>query len=96
MPAKKVAILVRQPHRHHESLRSSLGCLLENHLVSYLVLDYEIQQDQAVLDNLEFLDEMEGERFSNHPANVEQHGFTYLSLAQMGELLREQDIIIPF
>jgi hypothetical protein len=39
---------------------------------------------------------MEGTRFSNYPANVEKHGFGYLSLAQMGELLREQDIIIPF
>jgi len=39
---------------------------------------------------------MEGTRFSNYPANVEKHGFGYLRLAQMGELLREQDIIIPF
>lgn len=96
MAAKKVAVLVRQPHRQYEALRSCLGCLLENYLVTYLVLDCEVQQNQAILDNLEFLDEMEGERFSNHPANVEEHGFTYLSLAQMGELLREQDVIIPF
>jgi hypothetical protein len=96
MPEKKLAVLVRHPHRQHEALRSSLGCLLENYLVTYLVLDYEVQQDQAYLDNLEFLDEMEGERFSNQPANVEQHGFKFLSLSQMGELLREQDIVIPF
>ncbi len=96
MPAKKVTILGRHPHRQHEALRSSLGCLLENHMVTYLVVDYEVEKDQAYLENLEFLDEMEGERFSNHMANVEQHGFTYLSLAQMGELLRDQDIIIPF
>ncbi len=96
MPAKKVAILARHPHRQYEALRSSLGCLLENHEVTYLVLDYEVQLDEAYSDNLGFLDEMEGARFSNHPANVEKHGFGYLSLAQIGELLREQDVIIPF
>jgi hypothetical protein len=93
---KKVAVLARQPQRQYEALRSSLGCLLEDHRVTYLVLDYEVELDEAFSDNLGFLDEMEGRRFSNHPANVEKHGFGFLSLADMGELLREQDIVIPF
>ncbi|HEY9073016.1 MAG TPA: hypothetical protein VIN67_02690 [Desulfobaccales bacterium] len=93
---KKVAILARQPDRQFEALRSSLGCLLENHEVTYLVLDYEVQEGEAFSNNLEFLDDMEGRRFSNVPANVEKHGFGALSLGEMGELLREQDIIIPF
>jgi hypothetical protein len=93
---KKVAILARQPHRQFEALRSSLGCLLENHEVTYLVLDHEVQESEAFSNNLEFLDDMEGRRFSNVPANVEKHGFAALSLQEMGELLREQDIIIPF
>jgi hypothetical protein len=93
---KKVAVIARQPHRQYEALRTSLGCLLEDHQVTYLVLDYEVQLDEAFEDNLGFLDEMEGKRYSNHPANVEHHGFAYLSLPEMGELLREQEIIIPF
>jgi len=93
---KKVAVLVRHPHRQYEALRSSLGCLLEDHRVCYLVLDHEISLDEAFADNLGFLDEMEGRRYSNHPVNVEKYGFTYLNLGQMGELLRSQDIIIPF
>ena len=93
---KKVAVLVRQPQRQYEALRTSLGCLLEDHQVTYLVMDHEVELDEAFSDNLGFLDEMEGRRFSNHPANVEHHGFGFLSLADMGELLREQDIVIPF
>jgi hypothetical protein len=93
---KKVAVLARHPHRQYEALRSSLGCLLEDHAVTYLVLDYEVQLDEAFTDNLGFLDEMEGHRYSNHPVNVEQHGFAHKSLAEIGELLRDQDIIIPF
>jgi hypothetical protein len=93
---KKVAVIARHPHRQYEALRTSLGCILEDHQVTYLVLDYEVQLDEAFSDNLGFLDEMEGKRFSNHPVNVEQHGFASLSLPEMGELLRDQDIIIPF
>jgi riboflavin synthase len=93
---KKVAVVVRQPQGHYEALRTSLGCLLENHQVSYLVLDEEIHPDEAFSDNLGFLEEMEGRRYSNHPANVEKYGFTSMDLAEMGELLRQQDIIIPF
>jgi len=93
---KKVAVVVRHPQRHYEALRTSLGCLLEDHQVSYLVLDEEIQPDEAFTDNLGFLEEMEGWRYSNHPANVEKYGFIFLDLAAMGELLRGQDIIIPF
>jgi hypothetical protein len=93
---KKVAVVVRQPHRQYESLRTSLGCLLEDHLVSYVVLDQAVTIDEAFQDNLGFLDEMEGRRYSNHPANVEKYGFTPVSLADIGELLGEQDIVIPF
>jgi hypothetical protein len=93
---KKVAVVAREHQRHYEALRTSLGCLLEDHQVSYLVLDEEIRPDEAFTDNLGFLEEMEGRRYSNHPGNVEKYGFTYLDLAAMGELLRSQDIIIPF
>ena len=93
---KKVAVLVRDPQRQYEALRTSLGCLLEDHRVTYLVLDHEVKLDEAFTDNLGFLDEMEGQRFSNNPANVAKHGFAFLSLADMGELLREMEIVIPF
>lgn len=93
---KKVAVVVRQPSRHYEALRSALGCLLEDHAVSYVVLDAEITPDEAFSDNLGFLEEMEGRRYSNHPANVAKYGFTSLALPEIGALLREQDIVIPF
>lgn len=93
---KKVAVVVRRPQRQYEALRTSLGCLLEDHEVTYLVLEEEIHPDEAFSDNLGFLDEMEGRRYSNHPANVEKYGFAAISLAEAGELLRQQDVIIPF
>jgi hypothetical protein len=45
---------------------------------------------------MEFLDEMEGERFSNNKANVEKYGFQYASIEKIGEMLRKADLVIPF
>jgi hypothetical protein len=52
--------------------------------------------DEAYHDNMEFLDEMEGERFSNNKANVEKYGFQYASIEEIGEMLRKADLVIPF
>lgn len=43
-----------------------------------------------------FLDEMEGERYSNNQTNVEKYGFKYASIEEMGEMLRKADLVIPF
>jgi hypothetical protein len=94
---KKVAVLVNTENQQYEGLRSSLGMMLYNTAVQMFVVDKEIaNMDEAYKDNMEFLDEMEGERFSNHPANVEKYGFKYASIEQMSEMLRQADLIIPF
>lgn len=94
---KKVAVLVKDERQQYEGLRSSLGMMLYNTAVQMFVVDKEIaSMDEAYKDNMEFLDEMEGERFSNNPANVEKYGFKYASVEQMGEMLRQADLIIPF
>ena len=94
---KKVAVLINNESQQYEGLRSSLGMMLYNTAVQMFVVDKEIaKMDEAYKDNMGFLDEMEGERFSNNPANVEKYGFKYASVEQMGELLRQADLIIPF
>jgi hypothetical protein len=94
---KKVAVLINSENQQYEGLRSSLGMMLYNTAVQMFVVDKEIaNMDEAYKDNMEFLDEMEGERFSNNAANVEKYGFKYASIEQMGEMLRQADLIIPF
>jgi hypothetical protein len=61
------------------------------------VLNDEIaNMDEAYEDNMGFLDEMEGERFSNNKINVEKYGFQYATVEQIGEMLRQTDVVIPF
>ena len=94
---KAVAVLINNKEKQYEGLRSSLGMLLYNTWVQMFVVNDEIaNMDEAYSDNMEFLDEMEGERFSNNSANVEKYGFQYITLADVGIKIHEADLVIPF
>lgn len=94
--AKKVAVLIKDKERQYEGLRSSLGLLMEFHIVSMIVLNHEIELTEEYKDNMEFIDEMEGTRYSNLPANIEKYGFEPLDLASIPKKLKENDIVIAF
>ncbi len=94
--AKKVAVVIKEKERQYEGLRSSLGLLMEFHIVSMIVLNHEIELTEEYKDNMEFIDEMEGTRYSNVPANVEKYGFEPLSLEELPKKLKENEVIIPF
>lgn len=93
---RRVAVVTRDRSRQFEALRTGLGLLLERHSISLFVLDHEIEPDEHSLDNLGFFDEMDGDRYSNVPGNVERHGFRPVSLRETGRLLTEHDLVIPF
>lgn len=93
---KKVAVVIRDKKQHYEGLRTSLGALLDQVEIQMFVLDHEIEMHEAYQENMEFLDEMEGERFSNNKANVEKYGFQFADLETIGQKLKEVDIVIPF
>ncbi len=94
--AKRVAVITKDRDRQHEALRTGLGLLLESHSVSVFVLSHEIERSEHYLDNLGFIDEMGGDRYSDHAVNVERYGFRPVSLQEAGKLLAEYDLIVPF
>ena len=93
---KKVAVLIREKTRQYEGLRSSLGLLLENHIVSMFVLNHEIELTEEYLDNMGFIDELEGARYSDVADNVNKYGFQPVTLEEIALKLRENQVIIPF
>ena len=94
---KKVAVIIKEPGQQYEGLRTSLGTLLEDAAIKMIILDHEIaDMNEAYSDNMEFLDEMEGERFSNNAVNVEKYGFKNASIEEIGQYLNEADVVIPF
>jgi hypothetical protein len=95
--ADKIAVLVKEVDQQYEALRTSLGLLLEMAEVQMFVMNHEIaNMDEAYSENMEFLDEMEGERYTNNTANAEKYGFKLLTSQEISEKLKEASLIIPF
>jgi len=93
---KRVAVVIKDKERQYEGLRSSLGLLLEDHQIHMFVLNHEVDMTEEYSDNMGFIDEMGGSRFSNVPANAEKHGFELVSLEEVARKLGDHEIVIPF
>ena len=103
---KKVALLIRDPKQQYEGLRTSLGLLLESVEIKMIVLDHEVsalankeadeEAYEEYFDNMGFIDEMDGERYSNNQRNVDVWGFKPATPDVIATLLRDADNVIPF
>jgi hypothetical protein len=93
---KKVAFIVRGKEELWEGMRSSLGLVIENNYVTMVVLDQEVEMTDEYKENLEWFVDMEGEYYSNVPANVEKYGFKPTTIEELAEKLKEMDTIVPF
>jgi hypothetical protein len=93
---KKVAVVIKDKDRQYEGLRSSLGLLLEKHVVSMFVLGHEVEMTEEYGDNMGFIDEMGGARYSDVPANVAKYGFQMVTEDELPLRLKESELVIPF
>jgi hypothetical protein len=69
---------------------------IESFYTYMFVLDTEINPTEEYLANLKWLDDLEGQYFSNNKTNAEKYGFQYLNIEEIGEKLQGMDLIIPF
>ena len=77
-------------------MRSALGLSVENNY-SYAVLMTEVDKfDEYNMENLEWIRDMEGEVFSTVPANVEKNELVAATLEEVGQKLRDMDVIVPY
>ena len=97
MEYKKACFMIRNKDYAIDGMRSGLGLAVEN-MYSYGVhVDVEIDKfDEENVDRIDMLRDMEGEVFSNVQANCDKNGFEALSIEELGEKLREMDVIVPY
>lgn len=99
---ERVAILVKKPADSWEGLRSTLGLLVENLWGACFFIDTEIElpaekSTEEFQENLEMLDDLEGECYTNVKANSERFEFMkYLPLEEMAEKIKTYQVIVPF
>lgn len=95
--SKKVCFLMRDNEYILDGMRSALGLSVENNYSYAVILKNEIDKfDEYNMENLEWIRDMEGEVFSTVQANVEKNDLVAITLEEVGQKLREMDIIIPY
>jgi hypothetical protein len=97
MEYKKAFFMYRNKDYAVDGIRSALGLAVENMYSYGVIMDCEIEKlDEHNIESIEMLRDMEGEVYTTVPANQEKNGFELLTLEEVGEKLREMDIIIPY
>lgn len=97
MEYKKVCFMYRNKDYAVDGMRSALGLAVENMYSYGVVMDSEMEQlDEHNLESLEMLRDMEGEIYSTVPANVDKNGLEPIDIEELGEKLRDMDIIVPY
>ena len=95
--SKKVCFLLRDKDYVLDGLRSTLGLSVENNYSYAVVMKTEMDKfDEYNAENLDWIRDMEGEVFSTIPANVDKNDLVAISLEELGQKLREMDIIVPY
>jgi hypothetical protein len=92
---KHCAVVVRRTGDIWEGTRTALGLAAHNYWAYLFVFDVEVEMNEALQENLEWLEEMECETYTNLEVNT-QHGFTYIPLDKLARELKKMDLVIPF
>ncbi len=88
---RKVAILVRE--RQEEGLRMAVGITLKNDIIDIYVLDRKVEDTEMNKLNLETVEMMDMNLFTNSPENDKM---IYLSNEEISERLIDYDHIIAY
>jgi len=82
-----------------DGVRSALGLAVEN-MYSYGVMMNTELTDADMTDyhkeNIDWIRDMEGEVYSIPDGNVEKYGLVKITLEELGQKLRDIDIIVPY
>ena len=97
MEYKKTCFMIRNKDYALDGMRSGLGLAVENMYSYGVLLDVEIDKlDEENIERIDMLRDMEGEIYSNVQANCDKNGFEAMTIEELGEKLRDMDVIVPY
>lgn len=88
---KTVAVMVRE--RQDEALRIAVGLTLLDDIIEVYVLDRKLDETENNRLNLETIDMMDINIFTNAKVN---EGLEYLSTEDIAKRLLDYDIVLPY
>ena len=88
---KKIAVLVRD--RQSEAVRMSVGLTLMDDVIDVYVLDGKLEDTEENALNVELLQELEMNLYSNQKENAEMQ---YLSTEEIARKLPEYDHVLAY
>lgn len=95
--SKKVMFLLCNSEYTIDGIRSTLGQSVANHYSHAAVINYEMAElDEHNKENLDWVRDMEGDVYSTIPANCEKNGMTPMTIEELGQKLREMEVIVPY
>ncbi len=96
---KTVFFMLRSPLEKDvlDGIRSTLGMAVGNNYSYAAILDTELQPfNDYNTENVEWIRDMEGDVFSTVQTNIDTNKLTPITLEELGQKLREVDVIVPF
>ncbi|MFZ5765963.1 MAG: hypothetical protein ACOY4H_10255 [Thermodesulfobacteriota bacterium] len=97
--SKKVCFMYPSREYILDGVRSALGLAVENMYAYGVVINNEIEEEQMTeyhKENIDWIRDMEGEIYSIPDGNVEKYGLVKITLEELGQKLREMDVIVPY
>lgn len=88
---KKIAVILRD--RQSEALRMSIGLILMDDSVDVFVLDSELEKTEPNMDNIELMEEMDINVYTNNTANED---LQYMPFNEIALKLTEYDHILAY
>jgi len=81
----------------YDGVRSALGLAVENMYAYGVVMKNEIDEmSEYNKENIDWIRDMEGEVFTIPEGNVEKHGLAKITIEELGQKLKEMDVIVPY
>ncbi len=80
-----------------DGIRSTLGQSVANNYAFAAILDKELGPlDEYNAENVDWVRDMEGDVYSTVQANVDKNGLTPITLEELGQKLKEMDVVVPY